>query len=55
VHSFVDYVPLPFAIRYRYQDADDFDHLRSDPAFKPACRRTLEPVAICVRNRRCRS
>jgi hypothetical protein len=42
-----------FAICCGYEDADDLDHLRSDPAFKLAGCRT--PVAICVPNRRCRA
>jgi Transposase DDE domain group 1 len=32
-----------FAIACGYEDADDLDHLRRDPAFKLACRRL--PIA----------
>src|SRR5512139_2296877 len=40
VHSLVDmFRARMFAICCGYQDADDLDHLRSDPAFKLACGR----------------
>ncbi|WP_271566569.1 IS1380 family transposase [Bradyrhizobium sp. CCBAU 11386] len=40
VHSLVDmFRARMFAICYGYEDADDLDHLRSDPAFKLACGR----------------
>src|SRR6476660_2551847 len=40
VHSLVDmFRARMFAICCGYEDADDFDHLRSDPAFKLACGR----------------
>jgi hypothetical protein len=38
VHSLVDmFRARMFAICCGYEDADDLDHLRSDPAFKLAC------------------
>jgi hypothetical protein len=38
VHSLVDmFRARMFAICCGYEDADDFDHLRSDPAFKLSC------------------
>jgi len=41
--------PAYFAICCGYEDADDLDHLRSDPAFKLACGTAARtPVAICV-------
>ena len=40
VHSLVDmFRARMFAICCGYEDADDLDHLRSDPAFKLACGR----------------
>jgi hypothetical protein len=40
VHSLVDmFRARMFAISCGYEDADDLDHLRSDPAFKLACGR----------------
>src|SRR5258708_3439310 len=40
VHSLVDmFRARMFAIYCGYEDADDLDHLRSDPAFKLACGR----------------
>ena len=40
VHSLVDLIRARmFAICCGYEDADDLDHLRSDPAFKLACGR----------------
>jgi hypothetical protein len=40
VHSLVDmFRARMFAICCSYEDADDLDHLRSDPAFKLACGR----------------
>jgi len=42
-----------FAICCGYEDADDLDHLRSDPAFKLACGR-LPDTGRDVPNRRCR-
>ena len=40
VHSVVDmFRARMFAICCGYEDADDLDHLRSDPAFKLACGR----------------
>ncbi|MDI2078509.1 transposase, partial [Bradyrhizobium sp. Mp27] len=40
VHSLVDMLRARmFAICCGYEDADDLDHLRSDPAFKLACGR----------------
>src|SRR6266478_1250258 len=42
VHSLVDmFRARMFAICCGYEDADDLDHLRSDPAFKLACGRLL--------------
>src|ERR1700739_469267 len=39
-HSFADmFRPGMFATCCGYEDADDLDHLRSDPAFKLACGR----------------
>ncbi|WP_461325831.1 transposase [Bradyrhizobium barranii] len=43
-----------FAICCGYEDADDLDHLRSDPAFKLACGRLPTRAGICVPSRRCR-
>jgi hypothetical protein len=40
MHSLVDmFRSRMFAICCGYEDADDLDHLRSDPAFKLACGR----------------
>ena len=56
VHSLVDmFRARMFAICCGYEDADDLDHLRSDPAFKLAWDGCRTPVAICVPNRRCRA
>jgi len=42
-----------FAICCGYEDADDLDHLRSDPAFKLACGRLPDTgPGFCVPNRR---
>ncbi len=39
-HTFADMIRARiFAISCGYEDADDFDFLRSDPAFKLACGR----------------
>jgi hypothetical protein len=54
VHSLVDmfresrrYVPRRmFAICCGYEDADDLDHLRSDPAFKLAPRRSSKTTVL---------
>ena len=43
-----------FAICCGYEDADDLDVLRSDPAFKLACGRLPDSGATCVRSRPCR-
>ncbi len=53
VHSLVDmFRARMFAICCGYEDADDLDHLRSDPAFKLDGCRTR--AGICVPSRRCR-
>jgi hypothetical protein len=55
VHSLVDmFRARMFAICCGYEDADDLDHLRSDPAFKLACGRLPDTAGICVPNRPCR-
>jgi hypothetical protein len=36
-----------------YEDADDLDHLRSDPGFKLACGRLPTAAPICARSRPC--
>ena len=43
------------AIACGYEDADDLDHLRSDPALKLACGHLPDSGAICVRSRPCRA
>jgi hypothetical protein len=48
VHRLADMIRARmFAIACGYEDSNDLDHLRADPAFKLAC------VGICVRSRRC--
>jgi hypothetical protein len=55
VHSLVDmFRARVFAICCGYEDADDLDHLRSDPAFKLAAVACRIRAGICVPNRRCR-
>jgi hypothetical protein len=39
-----------FAIACGYEDADDLDRLRGDPAFKLACGRYPIPAATCARS-----
>ncbi|MEY9635939.1 hypothetical protein ABIF66_004193 [Bradyrhizobium japonicum] len=47
VHSLVDMLRARmFAICCGYEDADDLDHLRSDPAFKLACGRPRGSLQI---------
>ena len=43
-----------FAIACGYEDADDLDFLRTDPAFKLACGRLPDTGRTFVRSRRCR-
>ena len=59
VHSLVDmFRARMFAICCGYEDADDLDHLRSDPAFKLACGRLpdtgrdlcSQPTLSCLEN-----
>jgi len=53
-HSLVDmFRARMFAICCGYEDADDLDHLRSDPAFKLACGRLPDTGRTCVPNRPC--
>jgi Transposase DDE domain group 1 len=55
VHSLVDtFRARMFAICRGYEDADDFDHLRSDPAFKLASGRLPDRGRDLCPNRRCR-
>ncbi|UPT87157.1 IS1380 family transposase [Bradyrhizobium barranii subsp. apii] len=55
VHSLVDmFRARMFAICCGYEDADDLDHLRSDPAFKLACGRLPDTGRDLCSNRRCR-
>ena len=56
LHSRADMIRARIhAIACVYEDADDLDFLRTDPAFKLACRRMPETgAAICARSRRCR-
>jgi hypothetical protein len=52
VHSVADmFRARMFAICCGYEDADDLDHLRSDPAFKLACVGCRTQAGICVPNR----
>ena len=56
VHSLTDmFRARMFAICCGYEDADDLDHLRSDPAFKLAYGRLPAAAAICVPSRPCRA
>jgi len=43
-----------FAISCGYEDADDLDFLRTDPAFKLACGRLPDTAPTCVLSRHCR-
>ena len=43
-----------FAISCGYEDGDDLDRLRTDPAFKLACGRLPDSGADLCRSRRCR-
>ena len=54
-HTLADMVRARIlAIACGYEDADDLDALRVDPAFKLACGRLPETAPTCVRSRRCR-
>jgi hypothetical protein len=53
-HSDVFYAPATLAIACGYEDADDLDHLRTDPGFKLACGVCLIPVTIYALSRPCR-
>ena len=56
VHSLVDmFRARMFAICCGYEDADDLDHLRSDPRSSWPADGCRTAVAICVLNRRCRA
>ena len=43
-----------FAIACGYEDANDLEYLRTDPAFKLACGRLPTAARICVRSQPCR-
>ncbi len=54
-HSIADILRARMlAIACGYEDADDLDHLRTDPGFKLACGRLPDSVATCARGRPCR-
>ncbi len=54
-HTLADMVRARIlAIACGYEDADDLDALRVDPAFKLACGRLPDTGANLVRSRRCR-
>ena len=54
-HTLADMVRARIlAIACGYEDADDLDALRVDPAFKLACGRLPDTGANRVRSRRCR-
>ncbi len=55
MHSLVDmFRARMFAICCGYEDADDLDHLRSDPAFKLAADGCRTAAPICVPSQPCR-
>ena len=43
------------AIACGYEDADDLDHLRTDPSFKLACGRLPDSGTICALSQPCRA
>ena len=52
VHALADILRARIlAIACGYEDADDLDHLRRDPALKLACGRCRTAGAICARSR----
>jgi len=55
LHTLADMIRARvFAIACGYEDANDLEHLRKDPAFKHACGRLRIPAWTCVRSRPCR-
>ena len=55
MHRLVDMIRARmFAIWCGYEDADDLDHLRTDPAFKLACGRLPDTGRDLCSSRRCR-